>query len=146
MHEEIWKKWISSNNTESCSFVAEIFVHAKYPEKIESDWVRDRLIDKSFSPEWNSPEVVRAMLQLLNFSLQTSTEKVFERFIFCTESCIPIRSLSECGNLLFSSEKSWVPAYNIPESSWEDAHCFRAVNRDVIPPKVRIIINSAGKS
>lgn len=138
-HEEIWKKWMDTGNTETESpYVAEIFVHSKHPEKIESTWLRERLIDKLFFPDWNSPEVVRAMLQLLNFSLNRSPEIVFERFIFCTESCIPVRSLAECGISLFSGEKSWVPAYNVPESSWEDAHCFKAVNRDVIPPKVRI--------
>ncbi len=138
-HEEIWKRWIEEGNTPTCSYGAEIFIHAKYPERIQSPWVQNRLIDKSFSPEWNSTEVVRAMLQLLSFTLHSQTlhpQTDFERLIFATESCIPVLPLHECGNLLFASDHSWVDAYNTPKNTWEDRNCFKPVNRDIIPPKV----------
>lgn len=132
-HEEIWRRWLETSG--ESSYEAELFIHAKSPDKVESNWVRDHLISKSFRPEWNSVEVVRAMLQLLSTSL-ASHSGIFRRFLFATESCIPITSLAECGDILFSDEKSWVNAYNTPESLWEDAHCFKAVNRDIIPSKV----------
>ena len=49
--------------------MVELIIHAKHPERITSKWVRDRTLSKSFHPEWNSVEVIRAMLLLLETSL-----------------------------------------------------------------------------
>lgn len=137
-HEEIWKRWC----TDSQNFGAELFIHAKYPAKIESPWVKERLVERTFDPEWNSPEVVRAMLELLSSAISKQNRTIdgeFERFIFATESCIPICSLEDAGRLLFEESKSWLQAYDIPKSRWEQGWCFESVDRRVIPREVKFL-------
>jgi hypothetical protein len=137
-HEDIWKHWCQE---ESRNFGAELFIHAKHPERVQSIWVKERLIEKSFVPDWNSPEVVRAMLEVLNSAIMKQNrtmEGEFERFIFATESCIPICSLEEAGLLLFEDSKSWLQAYRTGKSRWEEGWCFESVNRRVIPREASI--------
>jgi hypothetical protein len=84
-------------------------------------------------PEWNSPEVIRAMLALLKESLEE--DSLCERFVFATESCIPIVSLRTAGEMLFMKELSWLNAFHRPKHRFEEIECFRAVNPDIIPAK-----------
>jgi hypothetical protein len=121
----------------SREYSVELLIHAKYPDADGySPWVKERILHKTFSPEWNSTEVVRAMLELLDVGLMKE-EFHYERFIFATESCIPVVSVKEAGDMLFTSkEMSWTNAYTIPKNNWEDRNCFKPVNREIIPPKV----------
>jgi hypothetical protein len=136
-HESIWRRWLEDGDS-ACEYQAELLIHAKYPDAPGySPWVKKRILDKSFFPEWNSTEVVRAMLELLNYGLLVQEEVHYERFIFATESCIPVVSVKTAGNMLFSSkEMSWTNVYNVPKNSWEDRNCFKPVNREIIPPQV----------
>ena len=54
-HEDIWRRWIAGG--EDTPYRAELYIHAKFPEKISSEWVRQRTLQGSFRPEWNSIEV-----------------------------------------------------------------------------------------
>lgn len=65
-----------------------------------------------------------------------------ECFIFGTESCVPVMSVGECGRQLFEDTngfnsmgamKSWLNAYNTPESSWERGNCFLSIDTTIIP-------------
>ena len=80
-HEEIWKEWISESTSVGCEYSADLIIHAKYPEKIKSNWVKMRTLEKSFRPEWNSVEVVRAMMALLEKAVQ---DKHCGRIVFGT--------------------------------------------------------------
>jgi hypothetical protein len=131
LHENVWKEWSQTvMNNNGNFYYGEIFIHAKYPEKIISPWVRSKLIDRNFFPEWNSTEVVRAMLQVLSSALDHS---IAQRFVFATESCLPMYSLSEMCDLLYADERSWLNAWNVPRSSWEAGRCFGAVDTTIIP-------------
>lgn len=135
-HEEIWKAWLNSGNEE---YSGALFIHAKNPEAIQSPWVKQHTLQYSFRPEWNSPEVVRAMLSVLAEAVSYRCEDdgaICQRMIFATESCIPIYSLTEVGSRLFREEKSWLDAYHIPKNKYEAAHCFQAVDKGAIPSKV----------
>lgn len=77
-HEGIWRAWIEQA---SSKYKAQLFIHAKHPDRIQSPWVRSRTLDKTFSPEWNSPEVIRAMLATLSWALD---DKSCGRFVFGT--------------------------------------------------------------
>ena len=129
-HEDIWRSWMSQGDDSKCEYQAELFIHAKHPEKLRSAWARERLIRSSLKPEWNSPEVVRAMLALLSESLKDTQ---CGRFIFATESCIPIQRLDIAGGMLFNEDKSWLNAFHQPKNRFEEAECFRAVRSDMIP-------------
>lgn len=74
-HEEIWRDWLGDEE------YAKLYIHAKFPEKITSDWVKTRLIPQSFKPEWNSVEVIRCMNALLEYAI---AQKTHDRYIFCT--------------------------------------------------------------
>eukprot|EP01031_Cornospumella_fuschlensis_P032007 gene32007-38700_t len=140
-HEEIWKAWLATNSSSQSAskrfnYHAELFIHAKYPDRIQSEWVKRRTLPFSFSPYWNSPEVVRAMVALLHEATTShETTKEYHRFIFATESCIPCSTLGELGDALMEDEKSWLDAYNIPQTRYEAGYCFDSVDQTVIPRK-----------
>lgn len=136
-HEEVWRTWCEE--AENCKYTAELYIHAKHPDRITSPWVKQRTLEHSFMPEWNSPEVIRAMLAVLANALEDRSH-ISSRFIFGTESCVPICSLRQCGDALFARDKSWLDAYCVAKDAYEEVHCFDAVNRDVIPRQVCSLI------
>lgn len=179
-HEEIWRHWIEHQQNidqESGAYQAKLFIHAKYPEKVKSAWVRSHLIDVTFRPEWNSVEVVQALLSTLDTALQYTGDDIMHnrnndnnscnndgnrgnssgnnsvnnttlhaptvpkcgRFLFATESCLPLYDLHATGEMLFAQDCSWVNAYHTPVGTWEAGACFRAVDSDVVPPQVCIV-------
>jgi hypothetical protein len=70
------------------------------------------------------------MLELLKESLQ---EKDNQRFIFVTESCLPLYNLADSLKILFSIDKSWLNAFHRPKHRFEETFCFRAVKENIIP-------------
>jgi len=92
-YEDIWKGWcetLASSMINSDEDVSEYFIsfvcHAKFPQKVQSEWLRKRLLTyppkqgrgNSFmdpvylsrTPEWGSVEITRAMLDLLQDGLK----------------------------------------------------------------------------
>jgi hypothetical protein len=150
-HEAIWQSWISQGSLKGSKYRVRLFIQAKNPEAVASDWVRQFLIPMTFRPAWNSPEVVRAMLGTLDTALQYLHDDDdddnghyhqflrCERFLFCTEYCLPLRSLTETGDLAFAQDRSWLTARHEAVDSWEQTHCFQAVDQTVIPPAVRAL-------
>lgn len=143
-HEDVWKLWEEVGNaSEGSPFRGRVFIHAKYPQKISSVWVRERTLPFSFAPEWNSVEVIQAMLATMELALEytktyATDQCKCECFIFGTESCIPIRSVDECGQIIFQHSsagilKSWLDVYNTPDSTWERGSCFLPIDANIIP-------------
>lgn len=154
-HEDIWRAWCEKGS-EGKHYQARLFIHAKYPEKIKSAWVKSNLIDVTFRPEWNSVEVVQALLSTLDTALQyidnnsrkdgatDATKEVTGvpkcgRFLFGTETCLPLYDLQYIGETLFAENCSWLNAYHTPVGTWEAGACFRAVDAEVVPPQVYMI-------
>ena len=89
-YEHIWKSWCENNNNNNENDDGEYFIsvvcHAKYPQKVKSEWLRQRMLTfppklgrgNSFSdpvhlsrtPNWGSIEITRAMLDLLQDGLK----------------------------------------------------------------------------
>jgi hypothetical protein len=111
-----------------------LYIHAKHPERIQSEFVRSHLITEQYFPEWNSPEVVRAMLAVLKAAINDVSP--CERYIFATESCIPICSLDSAIGELFAEDVSWLQAFKLARNKWEAANCFAAVDDKIIPSSV----------
>ena len=71
--EDIWRLWLEEGQR-SVTCTSEgvgvnrcrIWIHAKYPERIQSAWVRERLV-KSFhlKPEWASGQITDCMYRML---------------------------------------------------------------------------------
>jgi len=120
-HESIWKKWMhsSSSTNNTATATAEFYIHAKYPTSSHfSPWVKSKILQHSYRPNWNDVNIVRAMLyQLEHALLEDSTTHI----VFCTESCIPIASLDEVAQILIKDnendrktnwDQSFIAAYN----------------------------------
>jgi hypothetical protein len=63
-HEAVWRRWVegcadtvTGTDTDTDTYTAELYIHAKHPERIQSPWVRARTLPGTFLPEWNSIEV-----------------------------------------------------------------------------------------
>lgn len=136
LHEDIWREWLGSGGTD---YAARLFIHAKYPDRIRSAWVREHTLSISHHPEWNSPEVVRAMLSVLDMALSyCDADQQCQRMVFATESCIPLYSLQQTGERLFASEKSWLDAYHseMPGlDKYQKAHSFSAPSLTAVIPQ-----------
>jgi hypothetical protein len=110
-HEQIWRRWVESA-AHTPGYTASLVIHAKNPENIASEWVRERTLDCSFRPKWNSVEVIRAMLAVLAKALEDPCN---QRFIFATETCIPIWDMAHTVESLFEEDVSWLNAWNQPQ-------------------------------
>jgi hypothetical protein len=108
-------------------------------------------------PEWGSIEITRAMLDLLHEGLLIGQHEKKEdprfpperyghdvpvtHFIFCSETCLPVTTLTEVGTALQSSsssssstsQSSWVNARNTPNNGYSRQQQFDKV--DPVVPK-----------
>ena len=108
--------------------------------------MKSQTLSKSYLPEWNSPEVIQAMLATLQAAYDY--QKVINddhdqpmniyncRFVFGTESCVPIYPLEDSIERLFAKESSWLNVYTVPKNNWESSNCFKSVDPAIISPKV----------
>jgi hypothetical protein len=133
----------SSSTTGGGPYTAELFIHAKKPESVTSEWVKARLIDVTFNPQWNSVEVVQAMLSTLDTALQHPA--FCGRFVFGTETCLPLLPLQRLGEVVFAQECSWLSAYHTPEDKYDAAAAFAAVNSEIVPAKVSCKARAQGR-
>jgi hypothetical protein len=140
-HKDIGRSW--TDCPQDTPYRARLFIHAKNPHLVESKWVRSHLVDVTFNPNWNSVEVVQATLSMMQSALQygaaeTTGKDASEggcrgecgRFVYCTETCLPLCTLAEVGTALYERDCSWLSAYHTAAS-------FGAVGKEVVPPKVR---------
>jgi hypothetical protein len=178
-HEHIWREWLSTTSDnddkeeEDWGVIVSVIVHAKYPHRIKSSWLKQRHLlqqqvssttaanakDKTASPvyhtrkpEWGSVDITKGMMDLLEEGLKIGTptattmedggrrylstttcqsskynnvllaiakatashtkdddghghdnEEIppVDRFIFVSESCLPVTTLKECELALF---------------------------------------------
>jgi hypothetical protein len=63
-HELIWRIWLHQTKSREKKTIR-IFIHAKYPDRIRSRWVRSHLVRFHYSPEWGSIEITKVMIELL---------------------------------------------------------------------------------
>ena len=64
-HEALWKLWLQDGFLKSIRVA--VWIHAKYPEKVKSNWVRERLV-KTFhlQPAWGSLQITEVMMRMLD--------------------------------------------------------------------------------
>ena len=111
-----------------------VFVHAKFPERVKSPWLREKLIGKSFKPEWGSVEITRAMLALVEAAIQGCPGARDMRLAFASESCLPIVSLSSAVAALWSSEKSWLDVKFKPRNGYNGSSQWVPIERSPLVP------------
>ena len=106
-HEAIWRLWLDQADAQSRARVKFHF-HAKFPDKVQSPWVRERLVEFSFKPNWASVEITKAMLALLRRCVREDASEEIGKFAFASESCVPIVPLEECLERVFADDRSWM--------------------------------------
>lgn len=172
-YEHIWKEWCNTLNSGSDCHIS-LVCHAKYPAKIKSEWLRQRLLvhppksgrgntylDPIFlsrTPEWGSPEITRAMLDLLSAGLQIGISKdekdprfspdrfvihrpsgegnipSVDQFLYISETCLPVAAAQEFFDVMDNS-LSWVNARHrkdegTPKNAYENDQ-FSLINRRI---------------
>jgi hypothetical protein len=92
-YEHIWKDWLQTISPEAeqkDDFFVSLVCHAKFPDQVKSEWLRQRLLvqkprlgrgnsylDPEFltrKPDWGSVEITRAMLDLLEDAVKIGNE------------------------------------------------------------------------
>ena len=152
-HEEVWRRFmqkdsfevnnsiggaVPSLSTTSIPAAAEIYIHAKHPDRLRSSWARSKTISKCYKPEWNDVRIVRAMLALAEEALQ---DQRTTHVLFATESCIPIATLGAVAKRIVTNNKgnadwnrSFVDAYGRNSTRctrFDERNCWDALLRSV---------------
>lgn len=125
---------------------AELYIHAKHPDRLRSSWARSKMIRKCYKPNWNDVRIVRAMLALAEEALNDARTT---HILFATESCIPIATLGEVALRIvleqdgqdkqkstINWDRSFVDAYgrNSPRCTrFDERNCWDAL-RGKVPP------------
>ena len=104
-HAEIWRTWI--REAARSGLEVGMFVHSHQPNKLgngRSDrWVNEhRLPGKPFDTKWGSLDLVKAELALLDRALSDRHAR-YERFLFASETCLPVVHPSNAMAALFGS-------------------------------------------
>lgn len=167
-YEHIWKEWMSSQDDDDIH--VSVVCHAKFPERVKSEWLQQRLLVQppklgrgneyeplkyhSRRPEWGSIEITQAMLDLLHEGLAIGHKldprfpaeryghyEPVDKFIFVSETCLPVSTLKEVKTTLLGSSSSsqydycsWVNARNTPNNGYSRQQQFEKVD-PVIDPK-----------
>ena len=129
---------------------AELYIHAKHPDRLRSSWARSKTISKCYKPNWNDVRIVRAMLALAEEAL---TDKRTTHILFATESCIPIATLGEVAKRIvveqsgqdkekssINWDRSFVDAYgrNSPRCTrFDERNCWDALIGKVPPDAIQ---------
>ncbi|KAG7356076.1 core-2/I-branching enzyme [Nitzschia inconspicua] len=141
--EHVWRGWCDTLKAvpkDQDDFFLSLVCHAKYPEKVQSEWLKQRLLthppqrgrgnsyeDPTYltrTPAWGSVEITRAMLDLLQESLKigkcTQTDKRFSanRFLIRVpptfQECEDDSKIPPADHFLFISE-TCLPVATAPE-------------------------------
>jgi hypothetical protein len=99
-HELIWRLWLHQTLSKT---TVRIFIHAKYPDRIHSPWVRSHLVNFHYFPEWGSIEITKVMIDLLRevyFFFSSSSSRVHSSL--CFSFFEGNKSLRFCDSFLFS--------------------------------------------
>jgi hypothetical protein len=120
-YEDLWTAWLGHLPD------AHVHIHAKHPERIRSEWVRQRLITSSsgdivtYRPDWGSIELVRAMLALLRAALR---DPDVGRLCFLSESCLPAVDPAAAERTLLGATRSWLDIKFRPNNGYSALHQF----------------------
>lgn len=74
-----------------------VYVHPKYPELIKTPWLKQNIIQRLVPTEWGF--ITKAYYELLSEALKNNDNM---KFVFISESCIPLKSFDKFYNQLMS--------------------------------------------
>ena len=89
-----------------------IKAHAKYPEKVTQNIIKDNIIPKYIKTEWGDASLILVMITLLMYGLKDGAD----RLIFLSESCVPLQTFSKIRDILSVNNESWFCSQNMDKS------------------------------
>lgn len=144
-YEDVWRKWIENDGTTShhdstAATTVKVFIHAKNPNQVKSQWVKEHLIEKSFCPGWGTVELTKAMAELARVALVNTAEDESNNrnvtFLYASESCVPICTLSHAADRLFlSNHKSWLKVKYKPRNGYNGSSQWVPIEESALIPK-----------
>jgi hypothetical protein len=128
--EAQWREWLRRQDGRT---EVKVWVHAKHPEKVSSSWLRERLLPTSFRPAWGSVEITRAELELLRVAVEDPAG--MQRFLFASESCLPLLPLDQAADALFGTAppQSWVNYTHVPNNGYSNQQQFQPLISAGVP-------------
>ena len=135
--EALWRQWLEQYNRFEGSgekVNIRVIVHAKYPERVRSPWVRRHLLAYSHRPEWGSVQIAQAMWDLVAEAAACETFGDRSSVVFLSESCFPIAPVEKCAlRLGLSSEgraRTALAAYRKPCNGYAAQYQFSPLRSD----------------
>eukprot|EP00981_Chlorochromonas_danica_P006430 scaffold1389_cov251-Ochromonas_danica.AAC.28 len=122
-NEPFWKIWL--DEVEEKKYKVRLWFHAKHPHRLQSEFVRSRLVRTfQLSPDWGSLDLTKTMVLMLQEAM--NDEPGIDKFIFASESCLPIRSLSEVIDTVYADgvTSSWINYRNSPNNGYSKQQQF----------------------
>ena len=99
---------------------AKLYIHAKNPEHIQSQWVKSKTIPITHRPNWNDVRIIRAILSLIEAALKNEQTT---HILLCTESCIPVATLREVArSVLLDEVCPWEEKEDVGQKSQQSKH------------------------
>ncbi|MBB5353723.1 hypothetical protein HNR46_003984 [Haloferula luteola] len=86
-HPDIWREFVGEHPDK-----VRVFSHPKTPDATQGGFLEGTIIPEYHKTEWGSVSLVKASLALLRTALE---DERLTHFVLLSESCIPIRPLSE---------------------------------------------------
>jgi len=129
-HERIWRHWAQRCEAEA-GIRIKFYAHAHKPEKVESPWLREALIDEHFETKWGSVELARAAAALFRAAVRDRSFDA-EFAALASETCLPVAAPLELEAALFLSTspvKSWVAAFDEPDNGYAVDAQWRKVHK-----------------
>ena len=112
-YEALWRLWLEQAG--ALQPKVRIWIHAKFPDRVSSLWVRERLCRTfQLKPEWGSLELTDVMVRLLKEAVEDPEGRDVSHFCYVSESCVPIvplaKTFEEIGirSSSSSSSSSWL--------------------------------------
>lgn len=99
LSEQIWRRFLEAAG-ESFS----VRIHAAGPGLYASDFLRDRVLPVRVPSRWGC--LLDVELALLEAGLEDEENS---RFVFASESCLPLHPASRIADRLLTEPRSWIP-------------------------------------
>jgi len=96
-YPKIWEKFLK-NNMDRCN----IYMHPKEGKKVKS-FFKKYIIDTITNTSWGRISIVKAMNNLLKEAIKDGTN---QKFIFVSESCLPLHNFDKIYSYLEKTDKS----------------------------------------
>ncbi|MGO8748672.1 MAG: beta-1,6-N-acetylglucosaminyltransferase [Thermoguttaceae bacterium] len=123
---EIWRRFLANQEGKYAAYT-----HAKFPHRVGLPFLRDTLIPE-YVPTHHSKfyphdVLVGAQLALLRHAI--GDERI-EKFMFATQTCVPICSFNKAYEALLSDDQSWVECH---QPLWPDRYAMLAPDSGIAP-------------